>query len=84
MTYQLGEEVILQRLMGEDLDPPVRVQVTDHCLHERGRLFQYEVTVDAKSRDTGREVKDLRCWVKADWLAPAHIVIQETPETPWD
>lgn len=84
MAYQLGEEVILNRLMGEELDPPVRVQVIDHALHERGRLFEYEIQVDAKSRDTGREVRNLRCWVKSDWLAPAHIVIQEVPETPWD
>lgn len=84
MVYQLGEEVILNRLMGEDLDPPVRVRVTDHALHERGRLFTYEVVMHAMSRDTGREVKDLKCWVKTEWLAPASIVIHETPENPWD
>lgn len=85
MTYQVGEEVILNRLMGEDVNPPVRVQITDQAnVLEKGRLFQYEIAMNAKSIQTGREVKNLKCWVKAEWLAPAQIVINEAPETPWD
>lgn len=85
MIYTVGDEVILNRLMGEDLDPPVRVKITDQALGEgKGRLFMYEVAVHAKAIETGREVHDLKCWVKEDWLVPAQIVIQETPESPFD
>ena len=82
--YRLGDQVLLSRLMGEDINPPVRVQVTGVQMPQKGRLLEYEVTIHAKSRETGREVKDLKCWVKREWLAPAHIVIQEAPETPFD
>lgn len=82
-VYEVGEEALLTDLMGESLDPPCRVRISDRHLGKG--LLEYEVTIPRiQAIETGRIVDDLHVWAMAKWLAPVEIVIQEVPESPYD
>ena len=78
--YQVGEKVLLCRLLGQEVDPPVQCVVTRTGLISF--LLDYEIEVPrVETIDTGRVVENVRVWAKDDWLAPDEIVINEMPES---
>lgn len=80
MIFNIGEKVLLLHLMGEDLEKPVLVTITDPGTM-RSLIYDYSVELP-KARVTSDSgftttVINQQVYVRADWIVPADIVIEE-------
>jgi hypothetical protein len=72
-TFDIGDDVLLLRLMGEEFERPLHAYVIATEVHSR--LYAYRVHVPGKPHTF---------MVKEDWVRPMDLLIQEVPDTPWD
>lgn len=75
-TFNIGDDVLLLRLMGEELQPPLRAYVVRTEI--ASLTYSYMLSVTSLSG------KQRSVMVKEDWICPADLLIQEQPDTPWE
>lgn len=71
VKYDPGDQVLVSHVTGGPLVKPLVATILKPL--ERSRIYAYVVRSG---------IHDIN--VREDWLAPAEVIIQEVPDTPWD